>query len=94
MCYIVFPPIEFLETVVKHKTPDEEVAVHLVTMEDEFKGEQQRDSFENMRESANAVGMNFTWEFDVTGTRACPPHSDEPWVENLIGSGPRYLPAL
>ena len=30
--------MEFLETVVKHKSPDEEVSVHLVTMEDEFKG--------------------------------------------------------
>jgi len=35
--------MEFLETVVKHKAQDEEVAVHLVTMEDEFKGEQQKD---------------------------------------------------
>jgi len=60
--------MEFLETVVKHKTPDEEVTVHLVTMEDEFKGEQQKDNFEKMKESANAVGINFTWEFDVTGT--------------------------
>ena len=59
--------MEFLETVVKHKAPDEEVAVHLVTMEDEFKGEQQKDNFEKMQESARAVGITFTWEFDVTG---------------------------
>ncbi len=60
--------MEFLETVVKHKAPDEEVSVHLVTTEDEFKGEQQKENFEKMKESANAVGVNFTWEFDSTGT--------------------------
>lgn len=60
--------MEFLETVVKHKAPDEEVSVHLVTTEDEFKGEQQKDNFEKMKESAGSVGVNFTWEFDDTGT--------------------------
>ena len=60
--------MEFLETVVKHRAPDEEVSVHLVTTEDEFKGEQQKENFEKMKESASAVGVNFTWEFDGTGT--------------------------
>lgn len=60
--------MEFLETVVKHKAPDEEVSVHLVTTEDEFKGEQQKDNFEKMKEAACSVGVNFTWEFDGTGT--------------------------
>jgi ATP-dependent Lon protease len=60
--------MEFLETVVKHKAQDEEVAVHLVTMEDEFKGEQQKQNFEKMKEAASSVGVNFTWEFDGTGT--------------------------
>jgi ATP-dependent Lon protease len=60
--------MEFLETVVKHKAQDEEVAVHLLTTEDEFKGEQQKENFEKMQESASAVGVNFTWEFDGTGT--------------------------
>lgn len=60
--------MEFLETVVKHKAQDEEIAVHLVTMEDEFKGEQQKETFEKIKESSSAVGINFTWEFDDTGT--------------------------
>ena len=60
--------MEFLETVVKHKAPDEEVAVHLVTTEDEFKSEPQKESFEKIKESAESVGVNFTWEFDSTGT--------------------------
>lgn len=60
--------MEFLETVVKHKAQDEEITVHLVTMEDEFKGEQQKETFEKIKESSSAVGINFTWEFDDTGT--------------------------
>lgn len=60
--------MEFLETVVKHKAQEDEVAVHLVTSEDEFKSEQQQDNFEKMKESANAIGINFTWEFDTSGT--------------------------
>jgi ATP-dependent Lon protease len=59
--------MEFLETVVKHKAPDAEVSVHLVTTEDEFKEEQQKENFEKMKASASAVGVNFTWEFDGTG---------------------------
>jgi len=59
--------MEFLETIVRHKAQDEEVAVHLVTTEDEFKGEQQKENFEKMKESSSAVGVNFTWEFDGTG---------------------------
>jgi ATP-dependent Lon protease len=60
--------MEFLETVVKQKAPDEEVTVHLVTSMDEFKGVQQKEHFEKMKESTGAVGINFTWEFDATGT--------------------------
>ncbi len=60
--------MEFLETVVKHKAPDAEVAVHLVTNEDQFRGEQQHENFQKMKESAITVGVNFTWEFDKTGT--------------------------
>ncbi len=59
--------MEFLETVVKHKAQDEEVAVHLVTAKDEFKGEQQKEYFERIKESGSAVGLDFTWEFEETG---------------------------
>jgi len=60
--------MEFLETVLKHKPQDEEVAVHLVTTEDEFKGEQQKENFEKMKESSTTVGIHFTWAFDTSGT--------------------------
>ena len=86
--------MELLETVVKHKAGDEEVTIHLVTMEDEFKGEQQKENFEKMKEAGSAVGVNFSWEFDETGTGPCPPHRDRPRLENLPGSWPGHLPAL
>lgn len=60
--------MEFLETVVKNKTEDAEVDVHLITTEDDFKGDQQRESLEKIGESCGTVGINFTWEFDQTGT--------------------------
>ena len=58
--------MEFLETVVKHKPKEEEVSVHLVTMEDEYKSDQQKAHFEKIEESSRTVGINFTWEFDGT----------------------------
>ena len=60
--------MEFLETVVKNKLKEEEVSVHLVTTEDKFKGEQQKESFEKIKESCGSVGIDLTWEFDETGT--------------------------
>ncbi|MBC8505647.1 MAG: BREX system Lon protease-like protein BrxL [Chloroflexi bacterium] len=60
--------MELLETIVKYTPEDEEVAVHLITTEDEFKGEQQKENFEKIKESCGAVGIDFTWEFDGTGT--------------------------
>ncbi|MFC3294128.1 BREX system Lon protease-like protein BrxL [Modicisalibacter luteus] len=60
--------MEFLEAIVKNKAEEDEVAVHLFTVRDEFKGDLQDESFEKIRESACTVGIDFTWEFDETGT--------------------------
>lgn len=59
--------MELVETVVKLKARDEEVAVHLVTVEDEFKGEQQKEQLEKIKTAGMAAGIHFTWEFDGTG---------------------------
>ena len=60
--------MEFIETVAKHKTRDKEVFVHLVTSRDEFRTEQQKEWFEKIKESSVSAGIDFTWEFDETGT--------------------------
>lgn len=59
--------MELLEVIVKYKPEEDEVDVHLVTSRDEFKGELQDESFEKIHQSADSVGINFTWEFDETG---------------------------
>ena len=68
MFYQVRNFMEFLETVVKHKAQDKEVFVHLVTSQDELKAEQQEEWFEKIQKSSMSVGIDFTWEFDKTGT--------------------------
>ena len=60
--------MEFLETIVKFKEADEEVSVKLLTVEDEFKGEQQKESFTKIQEAAKSVGIDFSWEFDRSNT--------------------------
>jgi len=56
--------MEFLETVVKQKPTEEEVAVHLITTRDEFKSDQQREHLDRIAKSCLTTGITFTWEFD------------------------------
>lgn len=60
--------MEFLETVVKHRADIEEVTVHLVTVEDEYKSDQQRENLEKMKTASAALGLEFTWEFNNSGS--------------------------
>ncbi|MGA2936390.1 MAG: BREX system Lon protease-like protein BrxL [Syntrophobacteraceae bacterium] len=56
--------MELLETIVKTKPKEEEISVHLITLEDEFKSVQQKEHLEKIKESCSTVGISFTWEFD------------------------------
>jgi len=60
--------IDLLDTVLWHKPKEKEVAVHLITTEDQLKGELQRIHFEKIKVSFGTVGIDSTWEFDETGT--------------------------
>ncbi|MFZ4858543.1 MAG: BREX system Lon protease-like protein BrxL [Desulfuromonadaceae bacterium] len=60
--------MEFLETVAKVKQDEDEVAVHLITVADEFKGPQQEEQFQKMQDTCAPIGIQFTWEFDVSNT--------------------------
>lgn len=60
--------MELLETVAKVKNKEDDIKFHLITREDEFKGAQQREYLEKITESAAAVGIEFTWEYDTSGT--------------------------
>ena len=71
--------MEFLETVANFKPAEDEVAVHLITVEDEFKGEKQREQFDNIAQSCLGVGIKFTWEFDKDGIHARHIVTDHGW---------------
>jgi ATP-dependent Lon protease len=60
--------MEFLETVAKYKSEDDVVDVHLITVEDEFKGEQQKEFLLQMQMSVQPAGIRFAWEYDTTGS--------------------------
>ncbi|TPN39362.1 BREX system Lon protease-like protein BrxL [Mesorhizobium sp. B2-3-3] len=60
--------MEFIETVAKHKAPEDEVDVHLVTARDELKVDQQKANLLSIEDSCLGSGINFTWDFDSTGT--------------------------
>lgn len=61
--------MEFLETVIRQKAEEDEVVVSLVTVEDEFKGEHQREYFEKIQSSMFAAGIKFAYSFDKTGSQ-------------------------
>jgi len=60
--------MELLETILRMKSREDEVAVHLLTTEDEFRGAQQRESLERIATGCAATGIAFTWEFDDSRT--------------------------
>jgi len=54
--------MEFVEMVVRAKTVDEEISIHIFTGADEYKQEQQEDFFNQITSSALNAGIQFTWE--------------------------------
>ena len=61
--------MELMETIVKGKAEEDEVVVSLITVEDEFKGELQREFFEQIQSSMFAVGIKFAYSFDNSGSQ-------------------------
>ena len=60
--------MEFLETVAKNKSDDDEVNVKLITIEDEFNDAQQKDFLMSIQENIWSAGICFSWEFDKNNT--------------------------
>jgi ATP-dependent Lon protease len=61
--------MELLELIIKQKSEEAEVVVNLITVEDEFKGEQQREYFREIQNSVLSAGVKFVWSFDTTGSQ-------------------------
>jgi len=60
--------MEFLETIARQKADEDEITVHLISVRDEFKEQQQMDYLNKMQESFMPIGIRFSWEFDETNT--------------------------
>jgi ATP-dependent Lon protease len=61
--------MELMETISKVKGADEEIAVHAVTVEDEFNGDKQTENMQKIADACQSVGIQFTWAYDTTGTK-------------------------
>ncbi|QOY61792.1 BREX system Lon protease-like protein BrxL [Lysobacter sp. H21R4] len=61
--------MELLETISKQKGPEDEVRVHVVTVEDEFHGDRQTENLQKIADACSGIGIQFSWEYDTTGTR-------------------------
>lgn len=61
--------MELMETISKVKGADEEIAVHAVTVEDEFNGDKQTENMQKIADACQGVGIQFTWAYDTTGTK-------------------------
>ena len=60
--------MELMETVAKVKSDEDEVAVHLITAEDDFRNEQQKEQLQKVTDACASAGIRFTWEFDQSGS--------------------------
>ncbi|MFB1488779.1 MULTISPECIES: BREX system Lon protease-like protein BrxL [unclassified Thiocapsa] len=61
--------MELLETISKRKAMEDEVAVHVVTVEDENNGDRQTENLQKIADACAAIGIQFTWAFDTSGTK-------------------------
>jgi ATP-dependent Lon protease len=61
--------MELLETIRKQAGPEDEVAVHIVTAEDECNADRQTVNFQEIADACTRVGIQFTLEYDKTGTK-------------------------
>lgn len=61
--------MELMETIYKLKVEDDEIAVHTVTVQDEFNGDRQIENLQKIADACKSVGIHFTWAFDTTGTK-------------------------
>ncbi|MCY1197660.1 hypothetical protein D9M68_58370 [compost metagenome] len=61
--------MELLETISRLTRPEDEVAVHVVTVEDEFSGDRQTENFQKMAAACASIGIQFSWAYDTTGTK-------------------------
>ena len=60
--------MEFVELLIRHKAPEDQVAVHLVTGPDDGNIAKQRELLDSITTACAGTGIDFTWAYDGTGT--------------------------
>lgn len=60
--------MELLETIVKNKSEGDELFVHVITSEHEYRVIEQQEHLDKIQDSCSTVGIIFTWEFDKSHT--------------------------
>ena len=65
--YQVRNMMEFVETVIRLKAPEEQAAIELVTLPDALYPEKQRENLNAIVAACEGTGVTFSWAFDGTG---------------------------
>jgi len=60
--------MELIEMLIRRKQPEDQVAVHLVTAQDDGNIQEQRECLDGIAEACTGTGVDFTWAFNGTGT--------------------------
>lgn len=61
--------MELMETISKLQGPEDEVVVHVVTVEDDSNGDRQTESLRKIADACTGVGIQFSWAYDTSGTK-------------------------
>ncbi|MDI3202534.1 MULTISPECIES: BREX system Lon protease-like protein BrxL [Pseudomonas] len=61
--------MELMETISKLQGPEDEVVVHVVTVEDDTNGDRQTESLQKISDACTGVGIQFSWAYDTSGTK-------------------------
>ena len=59
--------MEFVEMVIRRKSPEHQIKVHLVTRPDEGNVSRQRDLLDSITTACTGTGVEFSWAFDTSG---------------------------
>ena len=60
--------MELVETICKFKSEEDEVHLHLMTVQDDYKMDDQEDHFKTIKDVCLSQGVIFTWEYDQSNT--------------------------
>jgi ATP-dependent Lon protease len=67
MFYQVRNIMELVEVIVRRKSPEDQISVHLITGPDDGNIDKQRENLDGVVSACSGSGVDFTWTFDGTG---------------------------